>query len=216
MVPYQRLFSSPARAFSLIEAAIVLGIIGLVIGGIWIAAAKVQSNLRHENIRLSLFDVRARAQEKWTGIPYPDDHDGRAELVATLYPPADVIDTSTVTGLDWDMSRYAYRTPYGFYVGMLGLADQSLVEYKIGPLDYSDCVWVVYNIFSFLVVGDTVENGDQGRQVFIRGPVSGSNKYFEMTDYSRPLGEDFYGLKAFANTTCVATGNMVSFNSGRP
>lgn len=31
--------SFPSRAFSLIEAAIVLGVIGLIIGGIWVAAA---------------------------------------------------------------------------------------------------------------------------------------------------------------------------------
>lgn len=34
------------RGFNLIEAAIVLGVIGLVIGGIWVAAAKVQQNMR--------------------------------------------------------------------------------------------------------------------------------------------------------------------------
>jgi len=34
------------RAFSLIEAAIVLGIIGLVIGGIWVAASTVSEKLK--------------------------------------------------------------------------------------------------------------------------------------------------------------------------
>lgn len=33
-------------AFSLIEAAIVLGVVGLVIGGIWVAAAAVQETMR--------------------------------------------------------------------------------------------------------------------------------------------------------------------------
>lgn len=37
-----------AKGFSLIEAAIVLGIIGLVIGGIWVASASVQKSLRIE------------------------------------------------------------------------------------------------------------------------------------------------------------------------
>jgi hypothetical protein len=34
------------RGFNLIEAAIVLGVIGLVIGGIWVAAASVADNQR--------------------------------------------------------------------------------------------------------------------------------------------------------------------------
>ena len=34
------------KAFSLIEAAIVLGVVGLVIGGIWTAAAVVNDNIR--------------------------------------------------------------------------------------------------------------------------------------------------------------------------
>lgn len=39
------------RGFSLIEAAIVLGIIGLVIGGIWVAASAIQINLRAEKLQ---------------------------------------------------------------------------------------------------------------------------------------------------------------------
>jgi type II secretory pathway pseudopilin PulG len=46
------------KAFSLIEAAIVLGIIGLVIGGIWIAAASVQENnrvSRHLQLQVAIY-----------------------------------------------------------------------------------------------------------------------------------------------------------------
>jgi len=39
----------PRRGFSLIEAAIVLGVIGLVIGGIWIGAEAVNRNLKMNN-----------------------------------------------------------------------------------------------------------------------------------------------------------------------
>lgn len=38
------------RAFSLIEAAIVLGVVGLVIGGIWVAAATVNDNLKYKDL----------------------------------------------------------------------------------------------------------------------------------------------------------------------
>jgi len=38
------------KGFSLIEAAIVLGIIGLVIGGIWVAATAVRNNQRNAKV----------------------------------------------------------------------------------------------------------------------------------------------------------------------
>lgn len=48
------------RGFSLIEAAIVLGIVGLVIGGIWVAASAVQTKHRITGV----IETLARAQEQ--------------------------------------------------------------------------------------------------------------------------------------------------------
>lgn len=45
------------RGFNLVEAAIVLGIVGLVIGGIWIAASAVQSNLRKSEASKALIQI---------------------------------------------------------------------------------------------------------------------------------------------------------------
>jgi hypothetical protein len=42
--------SRDQRGFNLIEAAIVLGVVGLVIGGIWIAASAVQEANRYRNL----------------------------------------------------------------------------------------------------------------------------------------------------------------------
>lgn len=39
------------RGFNLIEAAIVLGVVGLVIGGLWVAAAKVRENMFVSDIK---------------------------------------------------------------------------------------------------------------------------------------------------------------------
>lgn len=41
------------KGFNLIEAAIVLGIVGLVVGGIWVAATSVYANLRSNPQRIS-------------------------------------------------------------------------------------------------------------------------------------------------------------------
>lgn len=63
------------RGFSLIEAAIVLGVVGLVIGGIWIAASAVRENLKiertNEIITLAAKKIVTALKEVRTGT-YPD------------------------------------------------------------------------------------------------------------------------------------------------
>lgn len=57
------------RGFSLIEAAIVLGIIGLVIGGIWVAAASVQENNRVSRHMEQLVFITQSAQSLFKNQP---------------------------------------------------------------------------------------------------------------------------------------------------
>jgi hypothetical protein len=45
------------RGFNLIEAAIVLGVVGLVLGGIWVAASAVQSNVRKSDGSKGLLQI---------------------------------------------------------------------------------------------------------------------------------------------------------------
>ncbi len=51
------------RGFNLIESAVVLGVVGLVIGGIWVAAAKVKEDTQiTETIRVMLLAVKKTQQ----------------------------------------------------------------------------------------------------------------------------------------------------------
>ncbi len=51
------------RGFNLVEAAIVLGVIGLVIGGIWVAASSVQSSMRVNQLTTDITTIRARTDQ---------------------------------------------------------------------------------------------------------------------------------------------------------
>lgn len=55
------------RGFNLIEAAIVLGVVGLVIGGIWAAAASVQSNMRISKTSAGVLTVVENAKKLFAG-----------------------------------------------------------------------------------------------------------------------------------------------------
>lgn len=68
--PYQvraHLFAQ-RRGFNLIEAAVVLGVIGLVIGGIWVAAAAVRAENRRLELRNSLLQISSKVME----FPYQE------------------------------------------------------------------------------------------------------------------------------------------------
>lgn len=52
------------KAFSLIESAIVLGVVGLVIGGIWVAAATVRENMLANDIAQGLLYIKNEMQSQ--------------------------------------------------------------------------------------------------------------------------------------------------------
>lgn len=68
-----------SMGFNLIEAAIVLGLVGLVVGGIWVAAAKVKDSIKwsqteegwiyYMNLTAKYFN-----QTTWAGQPQTDIH----------------------------------------------------------------------------------------------------------------------------------------------
>ncbi len=51
------------RGFNLVEAAIVLGVIGLVIGGIWIAASTVYENMKVAHLITTVTQINNNAQK---------------------------------------------------------------------------------------------------------------------------------------------------------
>ncbi len=55
--------------FNLVEAAIVLGVIGLVIGGIWVAAAAVQENYRQSKTLEQVLSIASNLTQVYKGIP---------------------------------------------------------------------------------------------------------------------------------------------------
>lgn len=59
--------SKARRGFNLVEAAIVLGVVGLVIGGIWVAAAAVQSNLRKSDASKGLIQIVQNVRNLYYG-----------------------------------------------------------------------------------------------------------------------------------------------------
>lgn len=86
------------RGFSLIEAAIVLGIVGLVIGGIWVAASAVQTQIRLARMQEFVINVHSKLNSfsKTMSANFGAQL-GITSLVRDVLPPGyTVADTSTI------------------------------------------------------------------------------------------------------------------------
>lgn len=76
------------KGFSLIEAAIVLGIVGLVIGGIWVAASAVQTNLRESTASQGVLQIVNNVRNLYYG----------QSLTATATITSDLVSAGAIPG----------------------------------------------------------------------------------------------------------------------
>ena len=96
------------RAFSLIEAAIVLGIIGLVIGGIWIAANAIGTRRKQAEFIEGLLYMTSTISQIWPkniALPTPGNSPGlgvyNALAISAKAVPENWISSDTVIRDPW-------------------------------------------------------------------------------------------------------------------
>ncbi len=96
------------RGFTLTEAAIVLGIVGLILGAIWVAAAAVYENMRTNRANEQILKVAQAVRSLYAssptmGIASPADpsEDLTDSLLAAGIFPSDMINGTTVYN-PWD------------------------------------------------------------------------------------------------------------------
>lgn len=93
------------RGFSLIEAAIVLGVVGLVIGSIWIAASAMMEKRRESRMLEQILQVTGKLRSTLPDFAFfPDGATllfGTNRDIWTPYFPPDMIDGSTYPRTPW-------------------------------------------------------------------------------------------------------------------
>lgn len=71
------------KGFNLIEAAVVLGVIGLVIGGIWIAATSVTQSQRINHTAAGILQIAANARRIFSHSDYPTSSGSTTNVTST-------------------------------------------------------------------------------------------------------------------------------------
>ena len=94
------------EGFSLIEAAIVLGIIGLVIGGIWVAASSAVESKRISDTLLGTTQLIANLRAQYAHV------DMVAQQAETAYCHEDPTVFSNVVGFEW-VNMYNIKDAWG-------------------------------------------------------------------------------------------------------
>jgi len=83
------------RGFSLIEAAIVLGVVGLVVGGIWVAAKAVIDKWKAERLASGIITIVEGTKKLFPMQLWPNDPSGNTDIASVLVsagiPPADMV-----------------------------------------------------------------------------------------------------------------------------
>jgi hypothetical protein len=134
----QRLHPNSARrskrGFNLIESAIVLGLVGSVIGGVWVAAAAVSENMKMNHTESAMLEIVTGLRQKITRSNWPgikEDMWGSVEALKIM--PADFID---------------HKDPWGNYVEVEWGSASPVVEIGIHNLTQSRCIKLVSAVTS--------------------------------------------------------------------
>ncbi len=204
------------KDFNLVEAAIVLGVIGLVIGGIWVAAASVQRENRRQEIQATSIRLYESYRSIWPlSLPFTPNCGPIVCLTDTIITPTVLGSTAPAayqSSLEDPNSSYAYLSAAGIYyqvigwpAAVMGTPPGDMISIKVGPLDYSDCVWLAGNV-------DTSTGWTGGR--FYRWL-----KYV-YTGHEWPSHQHQGSISGItpssAETVCLPSGNFVNFNMVRP
>lgn len=118
-----RIDTLPSRnkAFSLVEAAIVLGVVGLVIGGIWVAASSTMDKFKRDNLISGLLQLVVNARNI---IPasMADSTWKTIDMITTGIAPSSLLGNCTTDGGGWGQDGIcnSYNGSYGLGVAPVG------------------------------------------------------------------------------------------------
>ncbi len=178
------------RGFNLIEAAIVLGVIGLVLGGIWISANALRTRMQMADIQSMVVTARAGAQNLFRSQCLSASNLTDTLHLAGLVPASSYDAGNVAVSLPWTGSYMQYLTGGG-----VSCTEEFWVDMYNLPV--SPCIELVSRISSAVPPGDLldIEVTGSGTTNLTTFPVSPAAATAACTD---PTSNDVqFKLKSF-------------------
>jgi len=129
------------KGFSLVEAAIVLGVVGLVIGGIWVAAAAMYENYKVNKTVEGVLEI-VRNTQKLISIRDSEVIGNGQRLTATLI-------ASSVPPKDWVHGTNTIKNPFSGNVEVYNLVtSNNSFDVRLYGIPISSCIALISKIGS--------------------------------------------------------------------
>jgi type II secretory pathway pseudopilin PulG len=212
----------PCKGFSLVEAAIVLAVVGGVIGAIWVAASSVSENQKVSNAVRGIMQICTKSQTLFPTWSAPAtgtaSNDYRQDVTAAAYG-------ANIFPSDWQYQnspkylknccniQYIALSPIGYvslqqhsqdYTG--GTPSQILIN--IQNISQSKCIKTVRSIAGMLSSTSTAQGhgavGNDGNAIIGRIIVRGCSDFDPNTGFSGSCTVNDYGiLKSVSTANCL-------------
>ena len=186
----------PCKGFSLIEAAIVLGVVGAVIGTIWVSAAAMYENHKVNKTVEGIFSTARNIQNL---ISIRD-----ANVIGeSVYITSELI-AADAFPKDW-VNGSGVKHPFGGYISILNQLTNEKFGMYFGGIPQQVCVKLVVQVSSIGAMAGSRGNGTSSRASLGHIQVNGSGNWFT---YIFPVSPDT------AATACNQSSNVVTFTFG--
>jgi len=132
--------SNKRSGFNLVEAAIVLGVVGLVIGGIWVAASSVTEKRRLSAASTAILQLVQSLRGSLTGQPLPNSWLWTNELVINGgFLPANWTSNASLTifndagyavntGVAYDTTEFAQSNNHGIVLNFDNMSNAECIN----------------------------------------------------------------------------------------
>lgn len=180
------------KGFTLTEAAIVLGIVGLILGAIWVAAAAVYNNLRVNRTNQQLLQI--------------------VQTVRSMHATQQTIDTAASTQAWIDAGVFPGDV---LNAGKTATINQWNGALLVGGIGTGDSFQILFtNVPRAACVDMLVKNSGQGRDTGLRAiGADGTSTAISATIASTNVTTSYNGMTVTGATgECAAETNSVAFN----
>jgi prepilin-type N-terminal cleavage/methylation domain-containing protein len=124
------------RGFNLIESAVVLGVLGLVIGGIWYAAASVRQSQRINETATGILQIANGARRLFSYSDYPTTNNTSTYVTGVLVAAGLIPTATSPTGANFSLALSCYSVCPMIQVGINGPALSEAIT-------SSDCIQLI-------------------------------------------------------------------------